>query len=244
MIRLIEELSMSAWPSLQTHLYDGWVLRVSNGYTKRANSVNLRYQSQIDINKKIDYCKTFYQNLGLPVIFKVTSDSSLSFIDDKLKDLEYAKIDETSVRILNLASFSCNRNLTSEVSFKLTQEWIDEYIGSCKMEDYIERETLKSMLKNILGKTVFVTHKEGKKAVGFGYGVIDNGYVGIFDIYVEESFRGKGYGKYVINTILNESKQLGAESAYLQVVVGNSVAENLYNRFGFEESYRYWYRKL
>jgi|LGOV01.1.fsa_nt_gb hypothetical protein len=33
MIRFIEELSMSAWPALQTHLYDGWVLRISKGYT-------------------------------------------------------------------------------------------------------------------------------------------------------------------------------------------------------------------
>jgi ribosomal protein S18 acetylase RimI-like enzyme len=235
---------MSAWPSLQTHLYDGWVLRVSNGYTKRANSVNPLYESQINLTQKIDYCKAFYENLGLPVIYKITSASSLQSIDEELTDLGYNKLDETSVRILDLNSLSVDHNSTSEVSFQLTQEWIDGYIRSSRIEEENKKNTLKLMLKNIIGKCVFVTHKVGDKAVGFGYGVIDNGYVGIFDIYVDESFRGNGYGKSVMNKIINESKRMGASRAYLQVVVGNTVAEKLYSRLGFEETYRYWYRKL
>lgn len=80
-------------------------------------------------------------------------------------------------------------------------------------------------------------------AVGYGYGVINNGYIGIYNIHVEKPFRGKGYGKAVMNSILYEAKKLGAKTAYLQVVKGNSVAENLYNKLGFKEVYCYWYRK-
>ena len=47
-----------------------------------------------------------------------------------------------------------------------------------------------------------------------------------------------------MNTILSKSKELGAQRAYLQVVAGNTVAENLYGNLGFKEIYRYWYRKL
>jgi hypothetical protein len=43
----IEELSMNAWPSIQTVLLDGWILRMSNGYTKRANSVNPLYSEPV-----------------------------------------------------------------------------------------------------------------------------------------------------------------------------------------------------
>ena len=39
----IEEVALNAWPSMQHMLYDGWLLRFSNGYTKRANSVNILY---------------------------------------------------------------------------------------------------------------------------------------------------------------------------------------------------------
>ena len=45
MVRHIKELAVNAWPSLQT-LLDGWVLRFANGYTRRANSVNLLYPSE------------------------------------------------------------------------------------------------------------------------------------------------------------------------------------------------------
>ncbi len=52
MIRLIEEISMDAWPSAQTLLYDGWVLRFSGGYTRRANAVYPLYSSSLDVNEK------------------------------------------------------------------------------------------------------------------------------------------------------------------------------------------------
>lgn len=244
MINFIEELSMNAWPSLQTCLYDGWVLRVSSGYTKRANSINPLYSSSIDLNKKIEYCEGFYRKLGMPTIYKITSDSKLVLLDNILKNLGYCKIDETSVRIIDLNVHNSTKNPTTEVLYELTQEWVDGYIMTTKIVNENTKLVLKSMLSNIIGKTVWVTHRVEGKAVGFGYGVIDKGYVGIFDIYVDESFRGKGYGKAVMNKILSEAKELGANRAYLQVVVGNTVAENLYYKLGFEELYRYWYRKL
>lgn len=42
-IVLYEELSMNAHPAIKTHVYDGWLLRFANGYTNRANSVNMIY---------------------------------------------------------------------------------------------------------------------------------------------------------------------------------------------------------
>lgn len=48
-IRLYEELSFNSHPSLQTQYYDGWILCFSNGYTNRANSVNMIYPSTIDL---------------------------------------------------------------------------------------------------------------------------------------------------------------------------------------------------
>jgi len=244
MIRLIEELSMSAWPALQTHLYDGWVLRLSNGYTKRANSVNLLYDAKIDINTKIKYCEGFYAQVGLPVVFKITSDQNAFAVDERLQELGYIKTDETSVQTLNLSTVKSENHLKSDVNIHLTQEWLDGYIKSSKIEKAIYKDTLKLMLSNIVGKCIFATHRIDGKAVGYGYGVMDNGYVGIFDIYVEESFRGNGYGKAVMETLIYSAKQLGANKAYLQVVLGNSAAENLYSKLGFKEKYRYWYRKL
>jgi hypothetical protein len=70
----IEELSMNAHPALKTALYDGWVLRFSNGYTKRANSVNPIYPSALPFEEKIEHCENAYHRQNLPVVFKLTSE--------------------------------------------------------------------------------------------------------------------------------------------------------------------------
>ena len=40
LVRALEERAFNAWPAHQTVFHRGWVLRLSGGYTKRANSVN------------------------------------------------------------------------------------------------------------------------------------------------------------------------------------------------------------
>ena len=42
--------------------------------------------------------------------------------------------------------------------------------------------------------------------------------------------------------IFGEAQKRNVKNAYLQVVVGNEIAENLYDKLGFKEVYRYWYR--
>ena len=59
-IRLWEEITLNAWPALQTVLMDGWVVRFANGYTKRANSVNPLYPSTQPLKRKIEACERLY----------------------------------------------------------------------------------------------------------------------------------------------------------------------------------------
>jgi GNAT superfamily N-acetyltransferase len=244
MIKFIEELSMNAWPSLQTCLYDGWVLRTSNGYTKRANSINPLYCSSIHLGEKIEYCKEFYRRIGLPTVYKITSDPNLAVLDNRLERLGYKRIDETSLRTIDLDRFNPNDNLGAEVKNEFTEDWFDGYIKCLKIENGSIEKTLKAMLNNIIGESIWVIYRVEGKPVAFGYGVLDKGYVGIYDIFVDELYRGKGYGKAVMNNIILKAKESGANKAYLQVVVGNTVAENLYQKLGFKEIYKYWYRKL
>ena len=84
---------------------------------------------------------------------------------------------------------------------------------------------------------------DGGTFAGCGYGVIERGFVGLFDIIVKEEFRGKGYGKEIVETILAKAKETGIKKAYLSVVNDNIIAKKLYGKLGFKETYKYWYRK-
>lgn len=73
MIRNLEETSLAGLPALTTEFYDGWLLRQSRGYTRRANSVWPLYASTLKIEEKIAYCEARYSDVGLPCVFKLVS---------------------------------------------------------------------------------------------------------------------------------------------------------------------------
>ena len=52
-IKLIEELSLNAWPSHKIELYDGWLIRFSHNYSHRTNSVEQVGVSLLPVQEKI-----------------------------------------------------------------------------------------------------------------------------------------------------------------------------------------------
>ncbi|HEX9061729.1 MAG TPA: GNAT family N-acetyltransferase [Clostridia bacterium] len=242
LINKIEELSMNAWPSIQTKLYDGWVLRFSDGYTKRANSVNPIYESTIKLDEKIDFCEKQYSLFDIPAVFKLTGESNPKGIDKRLEERGYTKIDETSVKILNLKQYTYNEPKDIKIETNFSDEWIDGFFW-CSCIDKRDQTAARKILGNIMGEVICVTRYENKEFAGCGFCAIERGFAGIFDIVVEKSHRRKGYGKEIISSILSEAYKKGVRTTYLQVVVGNTPAERLYDKLGFNEAYRYWYRK-
>lgn len=63
---------------------------------------------------------------------------------------------------------------------------------------------------------------------------IKNGF--IFELYVAENFRGKGYGKQAMLLIEEKARELRLESLGLHVFAVNNVARNLYKSVGYEVS--------
>ena len=59
-IRFLEEIASNGHVALNTMQYDGWILRFSNGYTGRANSVSVLYPSEKDMAGKVAYCEKCY----------------------------------------------------------------------------------------------------------------------------------------------------------------------------------------
>ncbi len=58
----------------------------------------------------------------------------------------------------------------------------------------------------------------------------------IFDVEIDEKFRGKGYGKQVMLLIEDKARELGLQSIGLHVFASNKVARNLYESIGYETS--------
>lgn len=244
MIRKIEELSMSAWPSLHTKLYDGWVLRFSDGYTRRANSVNPIYESTISLDEKIDFCEKEYGLRNLPTVFKLTAESKPDGIDVRLAERGYVRDNETSLRILDLSQYVRHESQDIIIEEKFSDDWLEAFFCCSNISDEQVQLTARRILDNILGPVIYISKQVEGKIVGCGYGSIERDYIGIFDIVVDKDFRGNGYGREIMNGILGVALKRNVKTAYLQVSGGNIPAEKLYDKIGFKEVYRYWYRKL
>ncbi|SHM46132.1 GNAT family N-acetyltransferase [Gracilibacillus kekensis] len=242
-IQKIEELSMNALPSLQTSLLDGWILRFSDGYTKRANSVNPFYSSTENIDKKIKKVEQIYQKKNLPVIFKLTSNVSPHDLDNTLEKARYYRDGLTSVQLLALDNI---QQVPSKAYLTFQDRLSDQLFAAfCKFNhiDESAQTTIKTMLMSIIPKVCYVMLLSGNnETIACGIGVLEEDYIGLFDIVTNEKFRRKGFGEQLIASILKWGKNNGAKYAYLQVVNDNYPARNLYQKLGFKESYQYWYR--
>ena len=56
----------------------------------------------------------------------------------------------------------------------------------------------------------------------------------IYDIEIEETFRGKGYGKQAMLAIEEKARELGLKSIGLHVFAHNKVASSLYEKIGYQ----------
>ncbi len=56
----------------------------------------------------------------------------------------------------------------------------------------------------------------------------------ILNIVIDNERKGKGYGKYLLQEILNELKAKGIKTVFLEVGDNNSTAIYLYKKFGFK----------
>jgi ribosomal protein S18 acetylase RimI-like enzyme len=237
----IEKLSMNAWPSIQTIVYDGWIIRLANGYTKRANSINAIYPSKINLEEKIQYCRKLYTKHNLPTVYKLVGCDEHKIIDEKLETLKYEIVDTTSVQVYEDIKTPERSYSGININVDFDENWINGFIKCSNIKiEFIE--TLKIMLRNITGNKIVVYKEMNNEIIGCGYGVIENGYVGLFDIVVEENKRGNGYGKEIVQSIISAAGKAGIKKSYLQVVNNNEVAKKLYKKIGYKEKYKYWYR--
>ena len=257
MIRTIEELSLNAWPAVQTLLSGGWVLRFAGGYTRRANSVIPLYPVEGDPDEQIAACEAIYRAQSLPAIFKMTAACTPPDLDDRLAARGYAFDAHTSVQLLDLtnADFAPPDNFTLSPRAALRapdtlgapegvgvpEDWQAAFNRLHHLEGAAAQKHGR-ILAQIIPQTAYAALTVDGQIAACGLGVLQDGYLGLFDIITDEEQRRRGYGRQVMQGLLAWGKQQGARSAYLQVMLNNPPALALYAGLGFREAYRYWYR--
>jgi GNAT superfamily N-acetyltransferase len=243
LVRTIEEVSMNAWPALQTVHADGWVLRFGGGYTRRANSVHPLYPSTGALDERIRFCEKMYAGQGLATIFKLTKAALPAGLDSVLGDRGYSTDAHTGVQLMELAGRAFRPDPGVALTEAPTHIWLSAY---CRMSGVSDehRTVLEHILRCILPARRFASISMDGKVVACGMGVLQCGFIGFYDIVTDPAFRRQGHAYRLIESLLAWAIEQGARRAYLQVLLNNPPALALYARLGFKELYQYWYRAM
>ena len=238
----IEEASINAWPALNSLLYDGWLLRFANGYTKRANSVTPLYSGELSLERKIAACEELYRQQGLPPIFRLAEISGVAELDAQLVTRAYRRIDVTSVqgRPLSAGEFGMSGRAGVLPGSDALATWLQSF--HTLNPGRRDMETHEAILRRILGRVCPLVLSDGGSSVACGLGVLQGEHLGLFDVVTRKSERRKGYGRIVTESLLAWGQSQGASYAYLQVMLSNEPAQHLYAQLGFNEQYKDWYR--
>lgn len=244
LISKIEDLSINAWPSFKTELYDNWLIRFSHQYTLRTNCVEQLGASTLPINEKINYCEEIYADYNSPCIFKITPRIPSEF-DQILQNRNYDMVNETNVMTMNLNNFTADYSKSSLVSLSdtISKDWIFGVFVLNNITNPIHHEIVPNMFKAIPKRTIVAKIMKDKLMVASGLGILDRNDLGLYAIYTHPDYRGRGYARAICNAVLGKGKSMGATYSYLQVVKNNSKAVSLYESLGYRLEYSYWFRK-
>ncbi len=239
-----EELSLNLWPARTFVFYDGWIVGMSDGYTRRANCVVPLRSGHISPRAKISRCEGLFESAGLRTCFKLTEHSQPPGLDAALAELGYGREAETFVEVVALDGEHgkpAHPAADIVVADSVTPRWLEAHSRLHGLDER-DRAALSATLDRICLPMACALVADGDGDVACGLCTIDGDTAGLFGIAVAETKRRQGLGRRITTALLAWARGARASKAFLQVTLANEGARALYAGMGFAEVYRYWYR--
>lgn len=236
-IRGAEERALNAWPALSTILADGWVMRLSRGYTKRANSLNA-VAPATGIDAALAQAEPLYRAAGLRPIVRL-SPLMPAGADAVLATRGYVAADPTTVMVADIDALAAVPDV--EITATANAAWAAGFAAANNVPER-HRDTHDRMLAGLHLPAAFATLQRDGQPIAYGLAVVERGMVGLFDIVTLPASRRQGAGRRLVTALMAWGRANGASRAYLQVVDANVPARALYHGLGFHRAYGYHYR--
>lgn len=242
-VNFFQELSTNAWAPIKLVLYNGWYLRIAEGITKRANSALPINYTGIDCSRDIDIVEGIYAKNKLPIIFQLPDLYEPQNLSDVLLSKGFKTKDESLVMTVDLSKIILPQKNT-DYEYIEQDEVTVEWLTALKQINNQSNERIngvKAIIERSTSEQVFFTCLHKDRIVGVCLAVIERGYLGLYNMAVDESFRRKGIAQSLFVEMYRYAKEKSLEGFYLQVQGDNKGAINLYQKVGFTEIYKYVY---
>ncbi|MGQ5719351.1 GNAT family N-acetyltransferase [Pseudochrobactrum asaccharolyticum] len=247
-IRQYEELGFRAWPAAQvTHLGD-WAVQLTPYYpSKRGNSVNLLNPSDdADLAQRVEACEALFIEQGKQPVFRLTPLAPPA-LADYLSARGYTTAGGSSVMACDLRDNVFLKVPQPRLPLRLVHFREGQEIGYSRISgDFHNRpepqiEGLAQVLSSIQPQKYVIAGFSGVEPAATLLCVSENGYTGLLDLCIGETFRRRGFAKALVLNEMAQALSRGDHRFWLQVETANHAARALYQGLGFSTVYDYIY---
>ncbi|MBQ0824048.1 GNAT family N-acetyltransferase [Microvirga sp. HBU67558] len=228
--RRVEEACLNGWPALREVVFDGWLIRLAEGHTRRTNSVNLLGPGILPLDRKVRYCEEIYAAQGLPTIFCMPStvDPTLGrLLDGRGYD---PPEDESCVLFMDFKETPPRPATDALLEQGLPGEAWMAALAELHGQSGPARRTHRRILESLSVPAVFaaVPRDDGRPGA-LAYGAVHDGIVCVNSVVTHPALRRRGLARQAVSAVLSWAQaRHGATGACLSVVAANGPARALY----------------
>ncbi|MEY2709435.1 MAG: hypothetical protein RL031_308, partial [Actinomycetota bacterium] len=234
----LEQLSDLTWPADEIKEIGKWRLRISDGFTMRANSVlptgaGPLGEPNIDLETAVDEVIKIYQAAGLTPTFTLPLPI-YEELDNYLAGLGWKVKIGAEYLVNDIPEYLADESLDFKVaiSSEPSPEWL-----AVQGDHQLER-----IMRNYPAQYAAVKNKG--KLVGAGRIATFEKWSLATRVFVDPEFRGKGIGTLLMRALMAAARDEGATKVGLQVDSENGAGLALYKSMGFRFHHSYNYRVL
>ncbi len=243
LVQQLETRLINAWPSFETQIAGGWVLRFAKGYSKRANAATPLIPGVTLEDELVDHIVAQYEKQKIRPCFRLTSLQAED-VDARLAARGFEEIEPTFgmvAELQGLAPEELAADHAVRIEYRVDPRWV-RGAASSYGGDKADDSVLIEIVSRIRQPAAFATLDLDDRPVAWGLAVAERGYVGLYDVVVAPELRGLGLARTIVMELMAWGREQGATHAYLQVREENEVARALYRSLGFTDAYRYTHR--
>jgi ribosomal protein S18 acetylase RimI-like enzyme len=245
-----ERRALATWPARETAALGEWVLRASDGYSARANSVLMVGSPGVPLPVALEAVSSFYSSRGLPAWAQVVVGSQeQAALEDVGWVLARPGEADTLFQVASVAAVRrvVRRTLPAVLPPTTVSPTADEAWLADDDRVLADRASALPVLEGPadVGFVAVTESSEvvakGRVARGAGAVPGDEDWAGITNVWVSPAHRRQGLGTVVMSAMLVWAAERGATTAFLQVRGDNAGAVAAYQKLGFltHHAYRY-----
>jgi GNAT superfamily N-acetyltransferase len=242
-----EEAAINGFPPLRQVVFDGWLLRFSDGVRRTANSATPVRPPRRNLDALIGAAAALYAAQNQPTIIRVPSFVAPA-TDRALAARGYTAEGESCIIagpldpiIASAAPFGGTDAV--KLSPRPTPKW---FAAMARLQ--AQRPEFHAGYRRIVASVAlpaaFAELAVDGEPVALAYANIQRGMVCFESVVTEAQRRRRGYSRRVLAALAEWAKRNGATRATLQVEASNTPGRTLYHAIGMTtELHRYHYRR-